>query len=245
MHAAYNFNFLETISQQLKSSLDALTITPLNAGSLAVLLADQVRLSARQGVYQLYLGNDLVYLGKADDVAYRLDEHLTKLSGRNGVHLPSVGYKALLLDRSMSTAANENVLIGLFLPTNPQMWNGKGFGPKDPGKERDTTRPNYFDTKYPIRSDYPVPGVEDHESIGSLLGKLKAALPFVFRYGLDGKSPVSALVVDLTGVPRTAEDLLQAALRVLGAGWKGAILAFGMVLYETTKDYPYGKTLLP
>lgn len=245
MHATYNFNFLETISQQLKSSLDVLAITPLNLGALAVLSTDQVRFSARQGVYLLYLGSELVYLGKADDVANRLGEHLTKLSGRNGVNLFDVGYKALLLDRSMSTAANENVLIGLFQPTSPQMWNGKGFGPKDPGKERDTTRPSDFDTMHPIRADYPVSGVEDSESIGSLLVKLKSALPFVFRYGLKRTSPENALVVDLTGVPRTAEDLLQAAVNALGTGWKGAILAFGMVLYETSKDYPYGKTLLP
>ncbi|GAB3097205.1 hypothetical protein GCM10027159_16960 [Lysobacter terrae] len=159
--------------------------------------------------------------------------------------LQDVGYKALLLDKSMSTAANENVLIDLFQQANPHMWNGKGFGPKDPGKERDTTRPSAFDQAYPIREDFPVATVQDHETVGSLLTKMKAELPFVFRYGLRSRDAACSTPLDLTGVGRSAQELLQVAVTALGPGWKGVVLAFGMVLYKTTKDYPYGRTLLP
>ena len=44
------------------------------------------------------------------------------------------------------------------------MWNGSGFGPKDPGKNRDTTEPGAFDRDHPIITDLQVQNVEDHET---------------------------------------------------------------------------------
>ena len=63
-------------------------------------------------------------------MAQRLRGHLNKLKGSQKINLSAVGYKALVLDKSMSTAANEDVLTAVFGAKHSGMWNNKGFGPK-------------------------------------------------------------------------------------------------------------------
>ncbi|HWI81517.1 hypothetical protein [Ramlibacter sp.] len=141
----------------------------------------------------------------------------------------------------MSTAANEDVLIKLFKQSHSGLWNGKGFGPKDPGKERDTTKPSWFDEHYPIIEDYPVDGLSDFLSLKELLETMKEKLPYVFRY----KVPKSELgrAINLRGVQRRADHLLQKAVVSLGAGWRGTIISYGMLLYKSKKQYPHGRVI--
>lgn len=243
MHANYSFHFLETVSKQLVDELEALTVSFLDAAALARLAADQAASNAHQGVYLLRLAGQPVYLGKADDVHDRLRQHLRKLSGRQNIDLAQVGYKALLLDKSMSTAANETVLIGLFRRHHEGMWNGTGFGPKDPGKNRDTTAPGPFDRDHPIKADYPLTTVTDVETVTSLFRKMKNELPYVFRYELTANS--GNINLDLDQVPRSAEMLLRAAMQALEPGWQAAILSYGMVVYPAQKNYgPQVTTML-
>lgn len=241
-HKSYTFDFLATVSEQLVKDLEALPVSPLDAGTLAALVQYQNANNAKQGVYLLHLGGVPVYLGKADDVADRLGQHLRKMSGRKNLILADVGYKALLLDKSMSTAANESVLIAIFRQSHAAMWNGKGFGPKDPGQERDTTRPSFFDRTYPIVDAWPVDFPDNATTAGHLLDTIKQAVPYTFRFDLGG---AGGTVVDLIGVPRNAKALLGATVKALGTGWKGAVLAYGMVLYRTDKQYRFGEELLP
>lgn len=243
MHSLYSFHFLDTISEQLQEKLENLDISPLTEEALNLLAAFETENRAWQGVYLLYYEGAPVYLGKADDVSSRLKQHLWKLKGRQKIDLSAVGYKALLLDKSMSTAANETVLIGLFKRRYNGMWNGKGFGSKDPGKERDTTRPGPFDSMYPIIANYSVEGIDDEETLASLLIKMKNKLPYTaFRFELGERSADS---LALAGVPRTADVLLQAAINKLGKGWKGVILSYGMIIYKTSTSYQYGTELIP
>ncbi len=235
MHTTYTFDFLTTISHQLVEELDLLVATPLTANALEKLNEDQSACGTRQGVYVLFLEGMPVYLGKADNVHERLRQHLRKLSGRLNVDVSRLGYKALLLDKSISTAANEDVLIDLFRDNHEELWNGTGFGPKDPGRERDTTAPNKFDREFPIRADFPVETVADVETVGSLFHKMKRELPYVFRHGLTPE--VGALAIDLRDVPRTAEALLTAAMAVMEPGWQAVILSHGMVVYKDNKAY--------
>lgn len=241
MHAFYNFHFLDTISRQLQEELEKLPVTALNEQALAELSAYQAENKARQGVYLLHYQGRPVYVGKAGDVAERLSQHLRKLTGRQNIDTTHIGYKALLLDKSMSTAANEDVLVGLFRETHSGMWNGQGFGPKDPGQNRDTTKPGPFDSLHPIRMDYPVPGIEDEETAASLLAKMKRALPYVCRYDPVG---IASQPVSLHGVPRTAKALMQAVVNALGSGWKAGLLSYGMVLYRNDKRYEHGEELV-
>lgn len=242
MHDLYNFHFLETISKQLVERLDGLALSVLDDTSIPELKVYQSVNHARQGVYVLHLDGSPVYLGKADDVAERLKQHRNKLSGRLNIVMEEIGYKALLLDRSMSTAANEDVLIAMFKTTHQGLWNGAGFGPKDPGKNRDATEPSTFDSKYPINSDFGLYEIDDDETISSLFAKMKRKLPFVFRF--EPLGDLGDKHLDLKGVPRTAEALLRKSLSVFPPGWKGIVLSFGMVVYRTNNTYPHGVEIL-
>lgn len=245
MHALYTFDFLSTVSKQLKDMLEALAESALNTETLLNLQHYQQACGTHQGVYVIHHNGVPVYVGKANNVSDRLSQHLTKLSGRRGIAPESIGYKALLLDKSMGTAANEDILITMFKAEHAEMWNGAGFGPKDPGKERDTTKPGKFDRNHPIIDDFPVelPEGIGTVTLGTLLSTMKAQLPYVFRYDV----PDEALTMDVALSPdsRAARHLLQAAVSALGEGWKGAIISYGMVLYKTTKHYPHGEELLP
>lgn len=248
MHALYSFHFLNTVSQQLVAELDQLPISVLDAAHLLELESFQGEQGAAQGVYVLHYDGQPAYLGKANNVKSRLEEHLQKLSGRQNIDLAKVGYKALFLDQSMSTAANESVLIGIFRQKHSGMWNLRGFGPKDPGRNRDTTIPNYFDSTYPIRADYPIHITEPEMTLAALLSEIKTQVPYVFRFDLEGNGGLRIDLRDViarAGNNVPAEQLLQLAVSALGAGWKAAILSFGMVLYRTQRSYPHGRELLP
>jgi hypothetical protein len=206
----------------------------------------QTESQSSQGVYLLIYDDQPRYIGKANNVKDRLSQHLTKLSGRRHIDLGLLTYKVLLLDKSMSTAANEDILIGLFKQKYTAMWNGAGFGPKDPGKERDTTKPGKFDQQHPIIDDYPVvihPDEDGTLQLGQLLTSMKSQLPYVFRYEVPSDELIKRIVV--AEVAHVARDLLQAVVSHLGTGWRGAIISYGMVLYQTSKRYPHGTELNP
>lgn len=246
MHSLYVFDFLQTVSVQLKDMLENLNETTLDELSLAELTRYQREIGSHQGVYVVHYDGSPKYVGKANNVADRLAQHLTKLSGRKGIDPAAVGYKSLLLDKSMSTAANEDILITLFKAEYDDMWNGVGFGPKDPGQQRDTTKPGKFDQTYPIIDDYAVELETDEHGalrLGDMFAAMKDQLPYVFRYDVSAAELDQSIV--LTDPERSARHLLQAAVNVLGAGWNGAVISYGMVLYKNAKHYPYGEEIIP
>ncbi|QIK81508.1 hypothetical protein G7069_07820 [Lysobacter sp. HDW10] len=242
MHAIYSFDFLNTVSEQLSKELESLSVSRLEYSSIAQLECFQTENRSKQGVYLLHLCGDPVYLGKAVNIKERLLQHLIKLSGRRNINLLDVGYKALLLDKSMSTAANETVLLGFFQQKYPEMWNNKGFGPKDPGRQRDNTNPGFFDVHYPIEENYVISVAVSKMSISDLFRTMKASLPYVFRYNLEDKGGAE---VDVSSVRPVARELLQLAIDALGPGWKGVVLAYGMIAYRTNQEYEFGEELLP
>ena len=246
MHSLYVFDFLKTVSLQLKETLEHLDETVLNPTSLLELNRYQREIGSQQGVYVVHYQGSPKYIGKANNVADRLSQHLTKLLGRQGIDRSAIGYKSLLLDKSMSTAANEGILISMFKEDHKDMWNGGGFGPKDPGKERDTTKPGKFDQTYPIIADFTVELKTDERNgikLGDLFSAMKEQLPYVFRYEVPAADLEKTIV--LTDESRSARHLLQVAVTFLGESWKGAIISYGMVLYKTTKHYPHGVELTP
>lgn len=246
VHSLYYFDFLRTVSAQLKASLDATKQTSLSVIALAELSSFQKENKSRQGVYVVHYEGQPVYVGKANDVSDRLSEHYQKLTGRKGILIEEVSYKAVLLDKSMSTAANEDILIGMFREDNEKLWNGTGFGPRDPGKERDTTKPGKFDTQFPIKDQLLVDlGVAPGEEITlrSLCKMAKEQLPYIFRYNIPAKKLDQKLI--LPDICFSARNLLQVVVNELGPGWKGAVISYGMVLYKTTKEYPHGDEILP
>lgn len=239
----YTFDFLATITKQLEDRLEALAETPLTDQTLRDLAAFQTEHDSKQGVYLLHYADEPVYVGKADDVQQRLGQHFKKLRGRRNIEITQVGFKCLLLDKSMSTSANENLLFETFREKGFCEWNGSGFGPKDPGQNRDTTVPNKFDTRYPINEKFACEMVEDRETVTTLLRKLKKNLPFLLRHekpGQDGEKEVN-----LSGVERSAKTLLRAAAASLGEGWQATVFKSHMILYKQRRDYQYGKVIYP
>lgn len=241
MHELYNFNFLDTVSEQLFERLKQVEATPLTADALAELGEFQKTHRSRQGVYVLHKDGVPVYIGKTNNMRARLAKHMKKISGRLNIMPDQISYKCLLLDKNMSTAANETILIRMFQPHNS--WNKAGFGPNDPGKERDTTAPSDFDSAHPIRVDFPVPEVNDTETIGSLFKKMKASLPYVFRYQVLPVA-IASRTLDLASTDKTAKPLLAAAMATFDHGWRAAVLSYGMVIYHNTKNYPHAQAVI-
>lgn len=239
----FRFSLPRAVTEQLVERLEQLTSSPLTNEALAHLAAFQAKSETAQGVYVIYQGGAAVYAGKADALAERLGEHLWKLCGRKGIDLATVGFKALLLDENWSTSANEGLLINHFKAKNECRWNGSGFGPKDPGKNRDGGEPNWFDNTFPVRDDYPVENIVDVMTAGAVLAQIKEQVPYLFRYDLPTQAAETE--VNLRGVPHTAQDLALAVTRTLGAGWQLMLFKNGLTLYHANKTYSHGTQLLP
>lgn len=229
------------MSSQLVESLELLSLSPLTPNTLSELKQFEESNHVTQGVYLLYYQGNPVYLGKADDVAERLEQHFFKLSGRKNITLDQIGYKSILLDTSMGTAANEEILIRMFSQNHSGMWNGSGFGSKDPGKERDKTRPGRFDQTYPINEHYKIDFYGTNHTIKYILETSKRHLPFVFRFDIPQNE--QSKEVNLPQNPISAEDLLIFLVNELGEGWQGTLLSFGITLYKKIEEYPFGRVI--
>jgi hypothetical protein len=239
----FYFSLPRAVTEHLFERLDELKSSPLTPEQLQQLVAFQVEKRSRQGVYVIYENNAAVYAGKANDLAERLGQHREKLRARLGVDMATIGFKALLLDESWSTSANEGLLIKQFKKRGECKWSGTGFGPKDPGKERDTTKPSWFDNTYPVRDDWPVENIPDREAVGNVLKLLKNQLPFLLRYEKLGKA--ASLPVKLRGVTRSARAVLIKCAEVLGSDWQLTLLKNGFILYPELKEFKYGTRLRP
>lgn len=217
----------------------------LTREALAELKTFQTKDRRFQGVYVVHYDGRPAYVGKAKNIEKRLSDHLFKLSGRNKIDFSRVRFQALYLDESMSTAANESLLIAQFKARHPDMWNGAGFGTKDPGKERDTTKTSPFDLAYPINAEYLVEcpaGADTGIKLATLLSSVKKKLPYRLRYGKIGKDADRSIRMSSQKLP--AQELLQEVVQFLGGTWHAAVMKHGMVLYNVAKDYPATTVIL-
>lgn len=239
----FRFSLPRAVTEQLVERLEQLASSPLTDEALTQLIAFQTENETAQGVYVIYQAGAAAYAGKADGLAERLGEHLWKLRGRQGIDLATVGFKALLLDENWSTSANEGLLILHFKARNECRWNGSGFGPKDPGKNRDGGEPNWFDNTYPVREDFPVENIADETTVGAVLAAIKTQVPYLFRYEVPADAGVTPL--HLVGIARTVHALTLHAAQSLGAGWQLMLFKNGYTLYRANKGFSNGTQLLP
>ncbi len=239
----FQFSLPRAVTEQLVERLEQLSSSPLTDDVLAKLMQFQSENKTKQGVYIIYQSDTAAYAGKADGLVERLAEHLWKLRGRQGIDLATVGFKALLLDENWSTSANEDLLIGHFKAKNECKWNGSGFGPKDPGKNRDGGEPNWFDNTFPVRDDFAVKDVVDATTAEEVLATIKEQVPYLFRYELTAQFAKTPLT--LRGVPRTARALALATVKKLGSGWQLMLFKNGFTLYRANKTYANGEQLFP
>ena len=116
------------------------------------------------GIYALHYKGKLVYVGKASKettkskrtLRDRINEHVTKISGRQNIDLTEMGCQYLTFDSEWWVFASEFVLIAYLKPE----WNGSGYGSKVPGAGRPGIKVSLWNQKYP-----PKPGVIQSETL--------------------------------------------------------------------------------
>ena len=108
------------------------------------------------GIYALYYRRSLVYIGKASrettksnrTLRQRLNEHHTKISGRQNISATDVTCRYLTFSSEWWVFAAEFALIAHYKPE----WNASGFGSKVPGKGRPGTEcTSVWDAQFPER----------------------------------------------------------------------------------------------
>ncbi len=245
MFSLFRFDLPNAVTKSLLIELDQLSGSRLDSTNLHLLEEFQARHEIQHGVYLLLQEGIPVYIGKADNVCERLQQHWGKLSGRRNLDINSIAFKALILEVSWSTAANEELLINYFKEKGQCGWNKKGFGPKDPGKERDGYKPGWFDQTYPIDENWIFNRIPDRIPVGDLLEIMKDELPYLLRYEINDNDARNLL--DLRGVARSAECLLIHAAKCLGKNWQLMRFKSHFTLYklEQLKRYSNGDQLHP
>jgi len=109
---------------------------------------------ADSGIYVLYYKDKLVYVGKASrgttkskrTLCARLNEHVTKISGRQKIKLSDMRCRYLTFKSEWWVFAAEFALITHYRPE----WNESGFGSKVPGRGRPgTERVSRWNEQFP------------------------------------------------------------------------------------------------
>lgn len=244
----FEFDLPGALLVRLVGVLDELPAAPLAIDSLE-------DIPEAQGVYQLFINRQLVYIGKTDAEAglkSRLKRHHKKIQHRIGLDPSSVFFKAVRI--YVFTAVDlETQLIEYYGGFRAVRWNGSGFGSNDPGRERDTTtyKEDHFDAMYPIdigrtlNIDFPING-----SAATILTTLKNNLPYVLRFqsaGPRSRQPhpdlVNTQVVLPANARATAATLLSAVVPQLPPGWQAVKLPSHVILYKEDRDYPQGTVI--
>lgn len=252
--AHFEIDIISALSIQLTRALDALDIGALEPSTLRTL-------PTSQGVYKLFHKQQLVYVGKANNLSKRLTEHWKKISGRQNISVDSMGFKCLSIHKNWTALAPESSLIAHYRAqkNNQCEWNGNGFGPHDPGRNREITNkaPDGFDMRYPIRADWKCDWVTAGEwDLLDLLISLKQKLPFLLRYETDhlgkkkyahykkGHKDFFEKKVHVPMNAMTTEDLLKIISSNL-PGWQTTAFPSHLILYKESKDYTHGRRIIP
>ncbi|MFI6334805.1 Eco29kI family restriction endonuclease [Streptomyces sp. NPDC050535] len=233
-HAAeFKLSITKALGDQLALALETLTPIPLTPDALGAL-------DASPGVYQLYLGGALVYVGKADrSLPQRLEKHLRKLSSRSGMDIADVTFSCLYVEEDFSAVAPERLLISRHKGLGEVPWNYNGFGNNDPGKRRDRTlvEGDHFDRLFPIDLDWTLPGIpQGRSSLAQLLVWTKGALPYLFRY--QDSPSFADIVVEVPTGTGDADQLLAVISGALPDGWRITALPGYVIMYPEEGDYP-------
>ncbi len=245
-YANFEIDIISALSSQLVDAFSQLDIGHL---------ADEqiVSLPKGQGLYKLYHGDSLVYVGKAGQLRRRLEEHRFKISGRRNIEVSEMGFKCLFIHRNWTALAPEDSLIRHYREAGEGecAWNGNGFGPHDPGRDRETTdkRPDRFDSQYPIRKGWICDWIEPgpHNAF-ALVKRIKSDLPYLFRFETAGKGSTKPHLDyrDLTiTIPRdhmTAEELLRTIAQAL-PGWQATAFPSHLILYKESRGYRHGQVI--
>jgi hypothetical protein len=244
-HAEFEIDIVKALSDQLLAGFEALRPEPL--ADLAT-----HNLPSGQGVYQLFYDGWLVYVGKADSLPKRLGQHARKIAGRRNIKLSEMSYCCLYVHKNWTALAPETSLIKYFKASGEGRceWNGNGFGPHDPGRQRETTNktPDGFDAIYPIRNAWPCTGVNAGLwNVGDLLRTMKRELPFLLRFETTGSATkghpdYNSKTVEIPAPAMPARELLKLIATNL-PNWQATAFPSHMILYRESREYTHGELL--
>lgn len=233
-YAEFEFDLPAALLERLVRRFDDIEAAPLLPNVVATV-------PEAQGVYQLRLNEELVYIGKTDaakGLRQRLTRHATTIQHRKNLLPADVTFKAIRI--FVFTAMDlEKQLIKHY---GGVAWQHSGFGSNDPGHNREDTRLKVggFDEKYPIDLDKPLQvDLTEAETIGAVFSKLKSELPYLFRYEKLPKD-ISDIPVTLHQTGATARSIMKETLLALPTGWQATDMYSRLILYKETKDYEHG-----
>jgi len=237
----FEFDLPGALLTHLVKLLDGMEAAPLNTGGLDVV-------PEAQGIYQLFLDGELVYIGKTDaesGLLKRLTRHSWKIQHRQNLTPERVSFKAVRI--FVFTAMDlETQLIKAYRGEAGTAWNGSGFGANDPGRKRDHSTPGKFDLQFPIDIDRHL----DIDFTGDLSAaqvalRLKEVLPYDFRFqsrSSGGRKPHEDLEETRVTIPpeaNTARAVVEKLVGQLPAGWQATALSALLILYKEREDgYP-------
>ena len=240
----FEFDLPDALLRSMVATFDAMESASLNLEHLGAI-------PDAQGVYQLLVGDDIVYIGKTDaeaGLAKRLERHAWTIQHRRNLSVDAVSFKAVRV--YVFTAIDlETQLIKHYREKSSISWNNSGFGSNDPGRNRDDTRANAksFDVLYPIDLDQQIKvAVSGEISAAAALHALRRELPYTVRAQSADKNarlPHSDLESAKLVVPEgntTARKMMTLIVESLPVGWQATALAGRIIVYAESKDYASG-----
>lgn len=245
----FEFDLPRALLRDLVALLDGMGRAPLDEATVNAHIPEE------QGVYQLFLDDTLVYVGKTDSDAglnQRLGRHAKKIQQRHDLDPGRVSFKAVRI--FVFTAVDlEQQLIKHYGAGAGLAWNNSGFGSNDPGRERDTTtlKDDHFDILYPIDIDVPLgaSAAVGAFPVADVLATLKTEVPYVIRYqnkGGKSRKPHADLLATIVTIPaggHTARSVLRLVQKALGADWQITVQPGYVIVYKEDKSYPHARPL--
>jgi hypothetical protein len=240
----FEFALTDALIAQLIECFDSMESDVLN-------LENTMAIPNGQGVYQLFLAGQLVYIGKTDTEAGlqpRLLRHATKIQSRLNLDITQIQFKAIQV-LVFSAMELESLLIKYYSKDIQTAWNNSGFGANDPGRRRDDTalKEIHFDAMYPIDIDIDLDcEIADKASAKVALEAIKQKLPYLLRFD---KSKAAAaeleetIIVDINSNDTVKRQIVN-IVRQLPAGWQATALPGYIIIYKENKIYRHGELLV-
>jgi Eco29kI restriction endonuclease len=226
----FAFNLMGPLGDQLVEALDLVAPSPLTAPNLAAL-------ERGVGVYQLYLGDELVYVGKADnDLANRLDDHRRKIAGRANIKPENVGFTALYMAQDWIPASPEDLMIRRLRARDLCRWNGSGFGNNDYGANRERQRSSAWDRDFPVDVTTRLTVPAGTRTVPQFFADLRAALSFTFRAD-QSLMTMSDRDVTLIEADPTVAEAFATMIDALPPGWRLTVRSGYAILYPHTNVF--------
>lgn len=237
----FEFDLPEALLERLVGSFADMTSAPLDVTTVS-------SIPEAQGVYQLFLRNALVYVGKTDadrGLQQRLRRHAATIQHRQNLDVSDVTFKAIRV--FVFTAMDlESQLIEHYSLSG---WQRSGFGSNDPGRNREDSRLKRggFDETYPIDIDRPLDfTVLAQGTASEILSSLKLQLPYNFRFEMaaprsrQSHSDLDSVQISLPEGLNCVRDLMSEIVSQLPDGWQATDMYSRVILYKEVRGYTHG-----